>query len=482
MEVPMFFRKLVTPLLLTGFFYGGNALAQVPLSYVAITPCRIIDTRNATGPFGGPSLQPGATRTFPIPQGSCNIPSNAVAYSFNLAVVPQGDIHYVTLWPTGQSQPITVNINDDAGLVLSNFAMVAAGTSGSINAYTPGTTDLILDVYGYFLAQSSSTSTALGTGASNTGVQNTAVGYNALSANAANSNTAVGSYTLTSNGSGNNNVAVGASALFSNALGSANTAIGTQALLNNLVGNDNTSLGFSTLSANVTGGNNVALGAASMWDNVTGSYNTAVGSNTLYALSSGSWNIALGYQAGNLLGSGNNNIDIGNTGISTDSGIIRIGSAGSQSSAFIAGVSTTNITGVPVLINSSGQLGIASSSVRFKQDITAVGGDSSDLMKLRPVKFRYRQEVMNGSAVTHFGLIAEEVAKVYPELVVYDDTGLPFSIAYQELPSLLLSELQKQHSEIEEQRHKLDSQAEEIKDLKQRLSAIEQISVEKRQH
>src|SRR5579863_7933280 len=172
----MFTRRFIPPSLLLAVVCASSAVAQTPLSYVAITPCRVVDTRNATGPLGGPTMVTGTTRTFPIPQGPCNIPSNAAAYSLNLAVVPQGDLHFVILWPTGQPQPTTSNLNDDTGLILSNFAMVSAGSSGSINAFVYGTTDIILDIYGYYIPQSSSTSTALGTGASNGGTQNTAVG------------------------------------------------------------------------------------------------------------------------------------------------------------------------------------------------------------------------------------------------------------------------------------------------------------------
>lgn len=460
---------------------AGVVLAQAPLSYVAITPCRVVDTRNPAGTFGGPTFQNGAIRTFPIPQGACTVPMNAAAYVFNLAVVPQGDLHYVIMWPTGQPQPTTANINDDTGLILSNSVTVAAGTNGAINVYAYGITDIVLDLNGYFIPQSSSTSTALGTGASNVGPANTAVGFDTLQLNAGTSNTGVGSYALSANSSGNNNVAVGANALLANALGSSNTAVGTQAMLNNLVGNDNTSVGFSSMAANTEGSENVAFGAASLWDNVTGDYNTAVGTDALYDLTSGSWNIALGYQAGNQITTGANNIDIGHTGNANDSGVIRIGTLSSQTSTYIAGISSATISGVPVLINGSGQLGISTSSERFKTDIANIGDSSDALMQLRPVSFRYRPEITEDSMRLHYGLIAEEVENLYPELVMDGPDGRPFSLAYQELPALLLNELQKQHRLLELQRTELTRQQQVIRTLEQRLEALEQ-SIAKASH
>jgi hypothetical protein len=169
-----------------------------------------------------------------------------------------------------------------------------------------------------------------------------------------------------------------------------------------------------------------------------------------------------------------NNIDIGNAGNSTDSGVIRIGTPASHISTYIAGINNSTVTGVPVLVNSAGQLGIATSSERFKTDIVNVGRASDAVMKLRPVSFKYREEVANDSTARHYGLLAEEVKKVYPELVVYDSNGRPFSLAYQELPILLLSELQKQHSLAERQRSRLRSQEKTIRKLENRVSVLEQ--------
>jgi hypothetical protein len=309
--------------------------------------------------------------------------------------------------------------------------------------FATNTTDLIIDINGYFLPQTNSTtqSTALGTGASNAGSQNTAIGYDALQVNTGNGNTATGTYALSSNASGNNNVAIGSAALDFNATGSANTAVGTQALLNNLIGNDNAAMGFNALWSNSIGSNNTAFGAEALSNNVTGSGNSA-----------------LGYQAGSQITSGSNNIDIGNQGQNTDSSTIRIGDPVTHTSAYLAGVKgAIVVSGATVLIGANGQLGTVPSSRRYKEDIHDIGETSEALMKLHPVAFRYRQPAPDGNKPMQYGLIGEEVEKVYPELVIHDSDQQILSVAYHELPALLLNELQKQHRTIEELHKRIDA-------------------------
>jgi hypothetical protein len=121
------------------------------LYYVPVTPCRVVDTRNATGSFGGPSVTAGSSRNFTIPQSStCNIPSTAAAYSFNVAVIPVGPLGFLTLWPTGQTQPLAATVSSTDGRVRSNAAIVPAGTNGAISVYASNTTDVVLDIDGYF--------------------------------------------------------------------------------------------------------------------------------------------------------------------------------------------------------------------------------------------------------------------------------------------------------------------------------------------
>jgi hypothetical protein len=443
----------------------------------------MIDTRNANGPFGGPAIPGNSSRSFVIPSSSCNIPSSASAYSLNVTVVPHsGYLGYLSVWPTGALQPVVSTLNDVSNSpVLANAAIVGAGVNGAISFYATETTDLVVDINGYFVAPSNSTSTAIGAGASNAGTQNTAVGYNALQVNSGNSNTAVGSFSLSANSSGNNNTALGASALLANALGSANTAIGTNASLNNLEGNDNTAVGFGALISNTNGSNNVGIGTSSLWNELSGGNNVAIGSGSLFANTTGSWNIALGYQAGNAITTGNYNIDIGNNGASTDSGVIRIGTSGSQTSAYLAGIASSSVSGVPVVVNSSGQLGVQTSSARFKEQIESMGDLSDNLLQLRPVVFRYRAAEGDGSRPLHFGLVAEEVEKIYPQLVFHDAEQRPLALAYQELPALLLNEVQKQRRIIQQQQAQFADEQKQLEGLSRRLAELEKLAAGKKE-
>jgi hypothetical protein len=168
------------------------------------------------------------------------------------------------------------------------------------------------------------------------------------------------------------------------------------------------------------------------------------------------------------LSTGGDNIAIGNVAASTDSGVIRIGTEGTQTATFIAGISgVTASGGVEVFINSNGQLGTVTSSRRFKKDITNMGGVSEKLMQLRPVTFRYKKAAENGSYPLQYGLIAEEVAKVYPDLVQYDRAGKPFTIYYHLLTPMLLNELQKEHRQTVAQRCEIAAQKSELAALKQ---------------
>lgn len=127
--------------------------AQAQSNFVPVTPCRIADTRNANGPFGGPSLQGGTTRSFAIPASPCGIPGSATAYAFNVTVVPHRPVTYLVVWPTGQPMPVASTLNAPAGQISCNAALVAAGTNGAVNVYTSDTTDVVLDIEGYFVAQ-----------------------------------------------------------------------------------------------------------------------------------------------------------------------------------------------------------------------------------------------------------------------------------------------------------------------------------------
>ena len=133
----------------TANFEANPISASSALRFVPVVPCRLVDTRNAAGPLGGPSIAAGGTRSFTIP-GTCNIPSTALAYSLNLTVVPHGTLGYVTLWPTGQTQPVVSTLNSLDGRIKSNAAIVPAGTGGAVSVFATNTTDAILDINGYF--------------------------------------------------------------------------------------------------------------------------------------------------------------------------------------------------------------------------------------------------------------------------------------------------------------------------------------------
>jgi hypothetical protein len=276
-----------------------------------------------------------------------------------------------------------------------------------------------------------------------TGQYNTALGTAALLENTASYNTAVGTFALEINGTGSNNTAMGYEALGQNEGGGDNTAVGYEALYNN------------------TGGLfNVAVGQGALQANQNGSSNTAIGETALVNATGGG-NIAIGEKAGLSLTTGNNNIYIGSSG-ATESNTIRIGGS-AQSAMYVAGIYGSQVTGSAVYVTSSGQLGVLASSERFKTDIETMSELSSKLAKLRPVTFHYKTDP---KGLLQYGLVAEEVAKVYPELVIRDDAGRIQGVHYEELAPMLLSELQQQQKTAAKQ-------AAEIRDLKQQLAGIQ---------
>ena len=277
-----------------------------------------------------------------------------------------------------------------------------------------------------------------------TGVHNTAHGWGALGSNETGINNSANGYlALALNRNGEQNTATGIVALGGNDNGSYNTATGAYAMAANISGFSNTSMGWGALSANTTGGDNSALGDESMYLNTTGVKNTAVGTNALHANTTGSRNIALGADAGSLLTTGSYNIDIGHTGVAKESKTIRIGKQGTQLKTYLAGVRGVTVTGgAAVMVSKTGQLGVQTSSRRYKQDIVPMGESSAALLKLKPVTFHYKTADEQGEKPLQFGLIAEDVAEVLPQLVVYDDHNQPETVAYQTLSSLLLNEFQ----------------------------------------
>ncbi len=229
------------------------------------------------------------------------------------------------------------------------------------------------------------------------------------------------------------------------------TAFGVGAFNSTAFGTGNTAFGYKALPSASSASVNVAVGQFALTALTSGSGNTAVGNGALKNAISGLSNIAIGNFAGYNVTSGNNNIDIGHLGVTSDSGVIRIGTSGTQSAFYVAGVTgvTTSNSAVPVLIDTTtGQLGVTSSSRRYKEDIQDMGGASDDLMRLRPVTYRYQKAFADGSKPIQYGLIAEEVAEVYPDLVAHTADGQVETVKYQVLDSMLLNEVQKQQAHI----------------------------------
>jgi hypothetical protein len=262
-----------------------------------------------------------------------------------------------------------------------------------------------------------------------------------------NNNTAAGAYALGSNTSGVQNSAIGSQALYSNNVGVNNMALGFEALYSNTSGSYNTAVGtYALVSATTATGNN-AQGYSALFNTTTGSVNTAQGYQALLNNTTGSHNVGIGYQAGLNLTTGSYNIDIANYGLSGDNATIRVGIQGTQTQTYIAGVSNAQITGSAVYVTASGQLGVLASSERYKTRVQPIGKSSEKLQQLRPVSFHLKADPVGA---VQYGLIAEEVNRIYPELVIRDNDGKIQGVRYDELTPMLLNEVQQQAAEIRE--------------------------------
>src|SRR6266481_540653 len=323
---------------------------------------------------------------------------------------------------------------------------------------------------GFNTAEGQNALFGLTTGVANTGVgwyslwsntdgsYNTAVGAGTLLFNMGDQtmfegvdNTAVGAAALLFNTTGTDNAAAGAVALLNNTGGSNNTATGSFALQANTTGNLNTATGLSALFSNTTGIGNTAVGGSALFLNTTGQSNTAIGTGALGSNTTGNANISIGSFAGHDLTTGDQNIVIGNpNAVAGESNTMRIG-GNSQTRAFIAGVrgvATGNNDAVNVVIDSDGQLGTVSSSRRFKKEIKPMDTASEAILALKPVTFQYKSDKTNRP---EFGLIAEEVAAVNPDLVVRDENGEIYTVRYEAVNAMLLNEFLKEHRKNEEQ-------------------------------
>jgi hypothetical protein len=293
------------------------------------------------------------------------------------------------------------------------------------------------------------------------GVDNTAAGAFSLYSNTGSDNTAIGFETLYSNLSGFKNTSFGSQALYSNTTGHQNSAIGYQALYANTVASNNIAIGANSLRADTSGGSNVGLGVATLQSTTVGENNLAIGANALTRNVSGSSNTAIGANAG-LNITGKNNIDIGNEGSAGDTGILRIGTEGTQTKAYVSGIYGTSVSGNTVVVNSSGQLGVVVSSERFKTAINPMAANPDKLERLRPVTFHLKTDPQGS---LQYGLIAEEVAEVYPDLVIRDQNGRVDGVRYDELAPILVNELQQE-------RKVMAQQSEDIAELKQQMAKM----------
>jgi uncharacterized coiled-coil protein SlyX len=302
-----------------------------------------------------------------------------------------------------------------------------------------------------------------------TGQNNTAVGVNSLSSTTTEGqNTAIGGGALRFNTS-RENTAVGFQALFQNKTGQSNTAIGWKALVSNTTGRLNTATGLGALGNNATGSDNTATGFFASLDNTTGHDNTAMGFAALGANTMGSDNIALGSHAG--------------ANVFTADNVICIGAPGANvsNSCYIGNIFGVNASGVAVFINSLGRLGTVPSSRLFKEDIKSMGRASEALYSLKPVAFRYKKDI-DPVGTLQLGLVAEDVEKVNPDLIVRDKGGKPYSVRYDQVNAMLLNEFLKEHRKVQELEANDVEQQNAIKALtamvKEQASQLQKVSAQ----
>jgi hypothetical protein len=310
--------------------------------------------------------------------------------------------------------------------------------------------------YSLFSNGDGSYNTGVGAGtllSNGSGTANTAIGTAALLFNTSDANTAVGATALLNNGAGFHNSAFGTGALMSNTLGEHNTAVGYNALFGNIDANFNTAVGAYALAVN-NGGANTAVGNGALANNVSVS-NTAVGFQALVNATNNN-NTALGYSAGHDQTTGSNNIYIGadEPGVAGENNTVRIGDnlpqVHNESACYIGGIYDQGFNNQSVLqvgIDSTGKLGtFLPSSRRFKKEIKPMDKSSEAILGLKPVTFQYKSDAIG---TPQFGLIAEDVAEVSPDLVVRDKNGEIYTVRYEAVNAMLLNEFLKEHRKTE---------------------------------
>jgi len=444
----------------------------------------------ATGPIGGTGQTGLAGATGQTGATGATGPAD----SLTIGTVTGGVATAVTITGTAPNQTLNFAIPNGllpGGNVALGIVALASDTTGyddtaigdyALEENTAGFNNTAVGIGALAVSSTGNYNTAIGSEAltsNTTGSDNTASGYGALFDSLSGSdNTASGFKALGQNMTGSDNTASGVEALNGNTTGSNNTALGYQALLTSTSGANNTAIGFQALEADTNGAYNTAVGEYALFRNTTASANVASGDYTLFANTTGVANIAVGNNAGINLTTGDANIDIGDNGddVAGESDTIRIGETSTQKKAFIAGIysATANISGgVAVYVDSSGQLGVETSSRRFKQDIEPMGDGSDALLSLRPVTFHYKPE-FDPKGVPQFGLIAEEVEKACPGLVVHDQDGKVFTVRYEAVNAMLLNEFLKEHRRVEEQGETIAEQQKQIRALTASLEKVTQ--------
>jgi len=388
------------------------------------------------------------------------------------AVTPAPDGGYPAA-NTAEGDSALLSLTTGANNTAIGFNALMSNTIGNDNTAT-GRDALFSNKKG-----EDNTATGLQALYSNTiGSDNTATGYGALSSNTDGSdNTANGDSALYSNTDGDENTAIGGYSLFSNTTGTGNTATGFESLVDNN-GDNNTADGFQALLNN-TGSRNTANGAFALFSNTTGGSNTANGFDALFS-NTGSNNIGLGNNAGVNLTTGDNNIDIGNAGVAGDASKIRIGKVGTQKNTFIAGISGVTVAGgVGVIIDTNGHLGTIASSERFKDAIKPMDKASEAILALKPVTFRYKHE-LDPDGIPQFGLVAEQVEKMNPDLVARDADGKVYTVRYEAVNAMLLNEFLKEHSTVQELKKEIAALTATVKEQAAQIQKVSaQIEVTK---
>ena len=428
-------------------------------------------------------LLPNAQAVVPAPDGGYSGGNTAEGQASLLSLTTGTYNTAVGLYSLLSLTAGRFNTGVGAGTLLTNTADENTATgAGALLSNTTGDFNTANGTFALFSNTTGGANTAMGASAllfNTEGDDNTAVGAGALLNNTATGNTAIGSDALSNNITGGTleniqgidigpNVAVGWQALESNTVASANTAVGYQALhsfttgpagfehiglctavgfqaLANATGDGiaNNAFGFQALLNNTDGAGNTAIGLATLLSNTTGSSNVAIGGNALSNNTVGNSNTALGFNAG--------------AAVTTASNVICIGSFGQNvdDSCFIANIfGATSASGIGVFINSNGQLGTTTSSQRFKEEIKPMNRASEALFSLKPVAFRYKKEI-DSAGTPQFGLVAEEVEKVNPDLVVRDKDGKAYSVRYDQVNAMLLNEFLKEHNAFLEERSKV---------------------------